>query len=237
MWSRRPMPNSDAAKQAAQVQTVLQREPDAILSLLADADTAATYMQPAVDAGTELVFLSNPPKGHSAGVEYAGIVTDDLAEMGKAAAELLGEALEGQGEIGFVYYDANFYVTNQRDAAFRTWLRELYPDIKIVDQQPLADPSKAQQLVTAMLTRNPDLDGLYVPWAAPPAQGALAALRASSGSSAKVVTMDLDPTVAVEMASGDSVAGVVADQPYEIGRAMARVAALALIARRSRSSR
>lgn len=44
-----------------------------------------------------------------------------------------------------------------------------------------------------------------------------------------MITLDLDPTVAVDMAEGGNIAGIVADVPYEIGRAMGAAALLHLL--------
>ena len=46
----------------------------------------------------------------------------------------------------------------------------------IVDSQGIADPARAEEIANALLTKTPDLDGIYVTWAEP-AEGVLAALR------------------------------------------------------------
>ncbi len=100
--------------------------------------------RPAVDPGVQRVFLSTTPEGFVQGEDYVGLVTDDLAAMGIAAADLLGEALGGEGEVGFIFHGAAFYVTNQRDQAFKSWIEINYPDITIVAEEGLADPSAAK---------------------------------------------------------------------------------------------
>ena len=57
--------------------------------------------------------------------------------------------------------------TNQRDQAFKTTIEKDYPDIKIVAEQGISDPARAEELANAMLLQNPDLDGIYVTWAEP----------------------------------------------------------------------
>ena len=169
----------DAAQQANDVETVMAQNPDIIISLAIGPDAGAAAFRPATEAGVQLVFLSNVPQGYVHGEDYVGIVTDDLAAMGITAANLLGEALGGEGEVGFIFHDAAYYVTNQRDQAFKSWIEINYPGIEIVAEQGLADPAAAEEIAAALLTRHPDLDGIYAPWSAGPADGVLAALRAA----------------------------------------------------------
>ena len=211
----------DAAQQANDVETVMAQNPDIIISLAIGPDAGAEAFRPAVDAGVSLVFLSNVPQGYVHGEDYVGIVTDDLAAMGVTAANLLADALGGEGEVGFIFHDAAYYVTNQRDQAFKSWIEINYPGMEIVAEQGLADPAAAEEIASALLIRNPDLDGIYAPWSAGPADGVIAALRAAGASDVAVVTMDLDTNVSLDMVEGGNVVGIAADEAYNLGRTMA----------------
>ena len=211
----------DAVQQANDVETVMAQNPDIIISLAIGPDAGAEAFRPAVDAGVSLVFLSNVPQGYVHGEDYVGIVTDDLAAMGITAANLLADALGGEGEVGFIFHDAAYYVTNQRDQAFKSWIEINYPGMEIVAEQGLADPAAAEEIAAALLIRNPDLDGIYAPWSAGPADGVIAALRAAGASDVAVVTMDLDTNVSLDMVEGGNVVGIAADEAYNLGRTMA----------------
>ena len=126
----------------------------------------------------KIVVLTTPPAGYTAGEEIVGIVTGELTAYGKAAAEMLGESLGGQGQVGWIFHDADFWFTNQRDQAFKDWLAYLYPDIEVVDEAGFTDPARTEDIASAMITRNPELTGIYVAWATA-ADGVLAALRAA----------------------------------------------------------
>jgi ribose transport system substrate-binding protein len=80
-----------------------------------------------------------------------------------------------------------------------------------------------------LLGENDDLDGLFAAWDVP-ALGALAALRAASRPMA-VTTFDLGNAIAEELLQGDYVKGVVAQLPYDQGKAAAVVSLLALVGR------
>ncbi|MFP9135836.1 substrate-binding domain-containing protein [Devosia sp. XGJD_8] len=218
----------DAAKQRSDIETALAAGPNVILSLPLDPVTSAEAFKEAVASGVELVFLSNLPAGYVHGTDYAAIVTDDLFQMGKQAADVLADAIGGEGQVGYIFHDAAYYVTNQRDQAFKTTIEADYPGIAIVAEQGISDPARAEELASAMLLQNPELDGIYVTWAEP-ADGVLAALRSAGNTTTKIVTLDLSEPIALDMVKGGNVAGIVADEAYELGRAMAAVGLKALL--------
>jgi ribose transport system substrate-binding protein len=218
----------DAGKQKSDIETGMAKKPDAIITLPVDPVISAAALKPAIEAGTKVVLLSNVPKGFKHGTDYVSLVTDDLFDMGHRAADALAAAIGGKGEIGYVYHDADYYVTNQRDQAFKKTIEANYPDIKIVAEQGLADPNKAEDIANAMVAKNPNLKGIYVTWAEP-AEGVLTALRNNGSTDAKIVTLDLSEPVGLDMARGGNVAALVADQAYELGRALATSAGYGIL--------
>ena len=90
----------DAAKQRSDIETALAAEPNVILALPLDPVTSAEAFRQAVTDGVKLVFLSNVPADYKHGTDYAAIVTDDLFQMGKQAADALAKAIGGKGKVG-----------------------------------------------------------------------------------------------------------------------------------------
>jgi ribose transport system substrate-binding protein len=221
--------NFDPGKQKNDIETVLAKRPSVMLTLPVDPVTTASAYRAANRAGTKLVLLSNVPEGFSHGEDYVAVVTDDLFQMGKQAADALASAIGGEGKIAYFFHDASYYVTNQRDQAFKKTIEANYPDIEIVAEEGIADPNKAQDQANAVIAQNPDLDGIYVTFSQPPAEGALAALRNNGNSDTKLVSLDLDEPLALDMARGGNVAALVTDKAYELGQAMARAAAYGLL--------
>src|SRR5262249_37440019 len=107
------------------------------------------------------------PSGFVHGKDYATIVSDDLFQMGKKAADATAAAIGNKGRVGYLFHDADFYVTNQRDQAFKKTIETKYPDIKIAAQQGLADPTHAQGAIYDFVIAHPGLDAIYVTWAEP----------------------------------------------------------------------
>ena len=218
----------DSAKQLADVETTLALKPDIILALPLDPVASAAAFKKASEAGVKLVFLSNLPKDYKHPGDYGAIVTDDLFQMGKHAADALASSMNKAGKVGYIFHDAAYYVTNQRDKAFKTTVEKDYPDMKIVAEAGISDPARAQEIASAMLVQNPDLGGIYVTWAGP-AEGVLAALRGAGNKTTKVVTLDLSEPIALDMVKDGNVTAIIADEAYELGRAMAAVGERAVL--------
>lgn len=219
----------DAATQANQIQSAVATKPDLILGQAVDPISGAAAYQPAVDAGIKLVFADQAPQGYTYGKQYQAILTDDLLSMGRQTGSAMCKAVGGKGTVGVIYYDADFHVTNFRDAAFLQTLKKTCPDVKVVAKQGFSDPNKAEDIARAMVARFPDLNGIYVSWAVP-AQGVLAALKEAGNTGTKIVTIDLDDTMAADMMSPNGhTAAIIVDQAYTYGEAMATAGALSIL--------
>lgn len=218
----------DAARQKSDVETVLAKRPSIIVSLPVDPVSAAPIYDPALKAGVKLVFIDNSPAGYEHARDYVSIVSDDLFQMGNKAAVAMAQALGGKGKLGYIFHDADFYVTNQRDQAFKTTIERDYPEMKIVAEAGMADPARSEEVAQAMVIQHPDLDGIYVTWAEP-ALSVLTALRSSGNSRTRIVTLDLNEPAALDMVKGGNIAALIGDEAYSIGVTAARTAAGSLI--------
>ena len=223
----------DPAKQKADIETVAARKPDVMLSLPVDPVITASAYEQVARQGTKLVLLSNLPRGLKHGRDYVSVVTDDLFDMGKRAADALAAAIGGEGQVGYFFLDANSFVANQRDEAFLKTIAANYPRIDVVARQGIADPNKAQEQANGVLVKHPGLDAVYVTFSQPVGDGVLAALRANGNTTTKIVSLDLDEPLALDMAKRGQTFALVADRAYELGRAMARSAAYGLLGKRS----
>src|SRR5690606_6570454 len=79
-----------------------------------------------------------------------------------------------------------------------------------------------------MLARNPELEGVYVSWATA-GQGVLAALRSAGLPNVKLVTNDLDATLAADLVAGGNTVGLIGNGALDIGRGLGRSAAYGLL--------
>lgn len=219
----------DPAKQRADIETVAAKKPDVMLTLPVDAVISAAAYRQVARQGTKIVFLSNLPRGMTRRRDYVNVVTDDLFDMGKRAADALAAAVGGEGDVGYFYRDANSFVANQRDRAFLETITANYPQVDVVAKQGIADPNTAQEQANGALVRYPDLDGVYITFSQPVGDGVLAAMRANDNSDTRIVSLDLDEPLALDMAKRGQTFALIADRAYELGKAMAKSAAYGLL--------
>jgi ribose transport system substrate-binding protein len=222
----------DAARQKSDVETVLAKKPSIILSLPVDPATAASVYDPARAAGVKLGFVDNCPTGYVQGKDYVTIVSDDLFQMGNKAGLAMADALGKKGKVGYIFHDADFYVTNQRDGAFKKTIEQDFPEMKIAAEAGMADPARSEEIAQGMITQNPDLDGIYVTWAEP-ALSVLSVLRSTGNTHTKIVTLDLNEPAALDMVKGGNVAALIADEAYNIGVTLARATAGSLVGKQA----
>jgi ribose transport system substrate-binding protein len=225
--------NFDPAKQKSDIETVSAKAPSVMLTLPVDPVATASAYRAVARRGTRIVLLSIVPQGMRAGRDYVNVVTDDLFAMGARAADALAAAIGGRGTVAYFFRAANSYVTNQRDQAFLKTIAGNYPGIRVVAKAGIADPNRAQEQADAVLLRYPRLSGAYVTFSQPPGEGVLAALRANGNADTKLVSLDLDEPLALDMARGGNTFALIADRAYELGQAMAESAAYGLLGKKA----
>jgi ribose transport system substrate-binding protein len=221
-----------AERQVADIEAVLNKHPQIIVSIPTDPIITAPAYKKASQQGVKLVFMDNVPSGFEAGKDYVSVVSADNYGNGVASAHLMAKALQSKGQIGLVYYAADFFVTQQRYQAFKKTITENYPDIKIVAEQGIREPdffTDADRSAYAMLTANQNLSGIWAVWDVP-AEGVLAAARTAGNEHLAITTIDLGLNVAVEMAQPNGlVKGVGAQRPYDQGATEALLAGYGLL--------
>ena len=223
--------NFNPATQVANIETVLAQNPDIIVSIPTDPVATASAYRKASEQGVKLVFMDNVPQGFVAGQDYVSMVSADNYGNGVTSAYLLARSLGGQGTIGVIHHEADFFVTQQRYAGFTKTIADEFPDIKIVQEQGIAGPDfagDAQGVANAMLTKNPDLDGIWAVWDVP-AEGVMAAARETGRTDIKIATEDLGTNAAIALAKNQMIVGLGAQLPYDQGVAEADLAALSML--------
>lgn len=217
-------------QQVSDIETVLALNPDIIVSIPTDPVATADAYAKARDAGVQLVFMDNVPAGFTGGVDYVSVVSADNKGNGVASAHLMAKALGGEGTIALIYHDADFFVTKQRYEGFKETI-QLYPGIEIVEEQGIGGPDfagDAQAAATAILTKLPNIDGIWGVWDVP-AEGIMAAARDAGRTDLKIATQDLGTNVAIQLAKRELIVGLGAQRPFDQGVAEARLGAAAAI--------
>ncbi|TDE84755.1 substrate-binding domain-containing protein [Deinococcus sp. S9] len=227
--------NFKPEKQVSDIETVLARKPDIIVSIPTDPVATAAAYKAAAKQGVKLVFMDNVPSGLKAGKDYVSVVSSDNYGNGVASAYLLAQQLGGKGNIGVIYHAADFFVTKQRYDAFKNTIKQ-FPGIKIVAEQGIGGPDfagDAEKVASAMLTRHPNLDAIWAVWDVP-AEGVISAARTAGRKDLIIATMDLGKNVAIDMARKNGmVKGLGAQRPFDAGVAEANLAAYGLLGKKA----
>lgn len=211
------MNNMNPATQVENIENMLALDPDIIVALSVDPVTSREIFKKASEQGVVLVFASNKPGDFEWKTDYTGgLIIFDFYEFGSILAEGLNEALNGEGKIGYLYHEAEFFITNQRDEGFKEAIDE-YSGLEIVAEVPWSGvPDDAETAVSAMIAQNPEINGIYIPWSEG-AMSAAVALRAADRTDVKVVTNDIGEDVALEMIKGDNIVTLTQCKAWQYG--------------------
>lgn len=213
LWNG-PEIETDRERQIQVIEDMIVQKVDGIV--LAPTDRKA--LVPAVE---KIAARKIPCVIVDSGVEtdqYLSYMATDNFKGGVLAAKRIGEILGGKGKIVVVEWTPNSASTDARLQGFRQTLAKESPDIQIVDAKYPNPPTmdKARDVTQDMLTRNPDIDGLFA-CNATTAGGALTALQSFQGQKKiKMVGFDAWPMVVDGLAKGD-LDSLIIQNPYRMG--------------------
>jgi ribose transport system substrate-binding protein len=226
--------NFDAAQQTDDYQAAIAKNPDAIMTLPVDAHAAAKALQPAVARGIPIVLEEAALPGYKQGSDYVSIVALDYTQAAQAAADILGQSLGGKGNLAYLYYDANFFITNEWDKVFKQTIERDWPGIHIVADQGFADtdPAKVADVAGPVIAKHPDINAIYATYQ-DPLEGVLSALRESGRNDVSVTDVGMDESVALNMAQCGPVVGVGEANFYQEGVLFAQLAAYGILGKKA----
>lgn len=151
----------DAQKQADQIANLMAQKVDALILNPVDAKSSLPSLKKLKDANIPVVNLNMKVDDNSIDYvkTYVGASMQAEAEM---AADMMAEALGGKGNIviieGAPGSDAQIY----RTKSFQDQLTAKYPDIKVLGIANGAwDRAKAMAAAEDLLTKYPNIDGIY----------------------------------------------------------------------------
>ena len=232
-WSRRPTPASTPREQKADVETVLAKKPSIILSLPVDPATAAAVYRPGARRRREARLrrqLRRPATCRARTMSRSSPTIS--SRWARRPADAMAAALGGKGKVGYIFHDADFYVTNQRDGAFKETIESDYPDMKIVAERAWPTRRRARRSPRRCMTQEPRPRRHLCHLGRAGAERARGAAQRPATRHTKIVTLDLNEPAALDMVKGGNVAAIVADEAYAIGATLARAAAASLIGKK-----
>jgi ribose transport system substrate-binding protein len=151
---------ADADSQAAQIETIINEKPDAIVVLPYDGEALTPVAEQAMEAGIPVInvdrLFATPDAAR------ATILGDNYA-IGVNAATFLAEELDCEGNVVEIQGLAGISVTEDRSAGFADTIEELCGDgLEIVAQQPGDfNPDTGLEVMEAILQAEDDIDAVY----------------------------------------------------------------------------
>ena len=154
--------DGDIAKQSSDIASLVNRGVDVLLVTSLDGNAVIPALRQAHEAGIPILAVSNEPAepGQALLAGYSG--PDDYVQ-GVIAAELLNDALGGQGGVAIIEGSPGQSTTLLRTQGFEDRLAELGSEIEIIGSQTADwNPVKARDVAQAFLTAyGEDLDGVF----------------------------------------------------------------------------
>jgi ribose transport system substrate-binding protein len=207
-----------AERQVSDIETVLAKKPNIIISAPAEEGSTAEAYRRAAQQGVKLDFIDQTGRGLKPGEEYVSLVSSDNRGMGVVGGLIMADALKGKGEIGVIPHASDLFATRERYVGFKEALKA-FPDIKIVADQRVGGPDfsgEAERVASAMLTANRGLKGIWAVWDVP-TEGVLSALRSADKPNSFVTTCDLGANIAIDMCQDGYIKATGSQRPYQAG--------------------
>lgn len=222
--------NWDDARQISDLDAISVLQPDLLVSIPLNTATTSGAYQKIADSGTKVVFIDQAADEMQPGEDYVSVISSDNLALGMYLADLLAEAVGGEGDVAAMFYANDFHVVNLRYIGFIARLMVKYPDLQLIATAGHDNPNKGQEVAQALLARFPTIEGVYGSWSIP-AMGAATAARIAGKDPATfhIVNENFDQIVAADMAANGYISGISTQRPYTQGVTEATAGALALI--------
>lgn len=210
-------PKDDAAGQIAVLENAAGSKPAAIVISPTIFEALGDPIAAVTDAGIPVIVIDSGAKTD----KYASFLTTNNEAGGKAAAEAVAACIKERtgkaaGKVGYLTAMAGHESLDSRDRGFVEGLKA-YPDITLVGNRVGNNEEAEGMTLTAdMLTKDPDLVGLFADNAQMGTGAGAAVAEQKLGSKLCLVAFDSDAGELEHLKDGSIYALVVQD-PYMMG--------------------
>ena len=203
---------TDIAGQIGLVESFINQGVDALVIAASDSRGLVPVLRRAREAGIAVVTIDSNTEPQ---VSSSFIATDNRAAAAQAA-DLIADALGGEGQVALIPYIAGASTSNDREAGFKEGLQQ-HPGLELVAvQYSNSDYGRAMAVTEDILTGNPELDAIFAA-NEPSVLGAVQALQARGlGGEIVLVGFDASPRQLESVRNG-MVQGLVAQDPFRMG--------------------
>ena len=224
-------PQFDPAKERAGVENFLVAGADIIIGAPIDATASGESFRPVIDAGKKLVIWSNIPKGYEYGKDYVGVSSAMAQDLGVFTVDIMKKDVAEKTEVAYLYFDQSFWVVNLIDTMVKESLAA-EPNFEVVEELGYGKEADATDLMTAALSRHPNITRVYGGWNVV-AQFAADGVKSLGRDDVKIATFGVDEPTLISILQGGNIFGTVSDDPYHLGANLALLAGYAAIGKQA----
>jgi len=209
-----PQKEDDRAQQITVVEDFISRGVDGIVLAPLDDRALVRPVEDAVREKIPVVIIDSGLQGSG----FISYIATDNYKGGVLAAHRLGGLLGGKGRVFCIRYQEGSASTTQREAGFLDTIQKEFPAIALLvqDQYAGATTETAYQLAENLISRFPNVDGVFTPNESS-TFGMLRALQESGlAGKVKFVGFDSSPKL-VQALRGGVLNGLVLQNPMKMG--------------------
>jgi ribose transport system substrate-binding protein len=151
----------DVARQIAQIQDLIQQQVDAIIIWPTNGQAVVPAVRQAHNAGIPVIVTNSniAEEGFDFIASFSG---PNNIQQGASSAELMCEALDGEGNIVQISGQPGYTTAIERQQGFEDRLAEACPGVTIMETQPGDwNREKSQRVMEAFLVKYDNIDGVY----------------------------------------------------------------------------
>lgn len=151
----------DVARQIGQIQDLIQQQVDAIIIWPTQGQAVVPAVRQAHMAGIPVVITNSQIAEE--GFEFiASFSGPDNITQGQYSAEMMCDALDGEGQIVQITGQPGYTTAMERQQGFEDRLAEACPGVEIMESQPGDwNRERAQRVMENFLTKYDEIDGVY----------------------------------------------------------------------------
>lgn len=207
-----PSKETEVERQINIVQDMISSQVDGLVLAACDENALIPMVERATDAGIPVITIDS---GVASDVPLSFVATDNV-EGAKMAARTLAGLIGESGNVGLIPFIKGAATSNMREEGFLEGIKA-FPDINVsATLYCQSDVAKAMEVTQDMLTRTPDLKGIFAT-NEPAAIGAAQAIKAADKKgTVKVVAFDAAEEEITALKEG-AIQALIVQNPYRMG--------------------
>lgn len=190
--------NYNPQEQIPVLDAVMATKPDFLIAVPTDVNALVAPLRAVKKGGTPILFVDETVNDKTIPL---GLLASNNFLGGQIAAQQLAKDLPAGSKVAYVGEQRGVFSTDQREAGFVAELKKTKL-VFVGSQYGADDPNTAATLTSAVLTRNPDLRGVFGSDTAYGQGAATAVQNAGKLGQVKVVAFDGEPAEVQDLRRG-----------------------------------